>query len=125
MDIFDVIYNCRSMRRLDEKPVPTELLVELVGAANQAPSGSNMQMARWLVVTDADVKKDLAELNRKGVESYIGPKETRPDALAHQSKEHFLAAHFRAAASQAPGGRGDRLANTSSLSSVQSTIPKK
>ena len=87
MDIFDVIYNCRSMRRLDEKPVPAELLVELVGAANQAPSGSNMQMARWLVVTDADVKKDLAVLNRKGVESYIGPKKTRPDALPHQSKE--------------------------------------
>ena len=80
MDIFDVIYNCRSMRRLDEKPVPAELLVELVGAANQAPSGSNMQMARWLVVTDADVKEDLAALNRKGVESYIGPKKTRPDA---------------------------------------------
>ena len=87
MDIFDVIYNCRSMRRLDEKPVPAELLVELVGAANQAPSGSNMQMARWLVVTDAEVKKDLAALNRKGVESYIGPKKTRPDALPHQSKE--------------------------------------
>ena len=79
LDIFDVIYKCRSMRRLDEKPVPAELLVELVGAANQAPSGSNMQMARWVVVTDAAVKKDLAAFNRTGVARYIGHKETRPD----------------------------------------------
>ena len=34
MDIFDVIYNCRAMRRLDTKPVPAELLVKLIDAAN-------------------------------------------------------------------------------------------
>ena len=68
MDIFDVIYNCRAMRRLDTKPVPTELLVKLVDAANQAASGSNMQRARWIVVTDTGVKKKLADLNRQGVE---------------------------------------------------------
>ena len=44
MDIFDVMYNCRSMRRLDKKPVPAELLVRLVDAANQAPSGSNLSL---------------------------------------------------------------------------------
>ena len=73
MDVFDVMYHCRSMRRLDKKPVPAELLVKLVDAANQAPSGSNMQNARWLVVTDNNIKKELADLNRKGVKSYIGP----------------------------------------------------
>ena len=87
MDIFDVMYNCRSMRRLDKKPVPAELLGRLVDAANQAPSGSNMQTARWIVITDDKVKKGLADLNRKGVESYIGPQKSRLDAVAHQSKE--------------------------------------
>ena len=90
MDIFDVIYNCRAMRRLDTKPVPAELLVKLVGAANQAASGSNMQRARWIVVTDTAVKKILADLNRQGVESYIGPQTSRPDAVPHQSKEKRL-----------------------------------
>jgi len=90
MDIFDVIYNCRAMRRLDTKPVPAELLVKLVGAANQAASGSNMQRARWIVVTDTAVKKKLADLNRQGVESYIGPQTSRPDAVPHQSKEKRL-----------------------------------
>ena len=78
------------MRRLDTKPVPAELLVKLVGAANQAASGSNMQRARWIVVTDTAVKKKLADLNRQGVESYIGPQTSRPDAVPHQSKEKRL-----------------------------------
>jgi len=78
------------MRRLDTKPVPADLLVKLVGAANQAASGSNMQRARWIVVTDTAVKKKLADLNRQGVESYIGPQTSRPDAVPHQSKEKRL-----------------------------------
>ena len=90
MDIFDVIYNCRAMRRLDTKPVPEELLVKLVDAANQAASGSNMQRARWIVVTDGGVKKKLADLNRHGVESYIGPQTSRLDVVPHQSKEKRL-----------------------------------
>jgi nitroreductase len=78
------------MRRLDTKPVPAELLVKLVDAANQAASGSNMQRARWIVVTDTGVKKKLAHLNHQGVESYIGPQTSRPDAVPHQSKEKRL-----------------------------------
>jgi len=85
-----VIYNCRAMRRLDTKPVPAELLVKLVDAANQAASGSNMQRARWIVVTDTSVKAKLANLNRQGVESYIGPQTARLNAVPHQSKEKRL-----------------------------------
>ena len=65
MDIFDVMFNCRAMRRLDTKPVPAELLIKLVASANQAPSGSNMQIARWIVVTDESVKKKLADLKER------------------------------------------------------------
>jgi nitroreductase len=49
-----------------------------------------MQRARWIVVTDDGVKKKLADLNRQGVESYIGPQTSRPDAVPHQSKEKRL-----------------------------------
>ena len=84
-DLFEVMYNCRAMRRLDTRPVPEELLVKLVAAANQAPSGSNMQNARWIVVTDPEVKAQLAELNRVGVEAYIGPQVENPGSLPHQN----------------------------------------
>ena len=90
MDIFDVMFNCRAMRRLDTKPVPAELLIKLVTSANQAPSGSNMQIARWIVVTDEDVKKKLADLNRQSVESYIGPQRAQADAMSHHPKAKRL-----------------------------------
>lgn len=87
MELFDVMYNCRAMRRLDTKDVPEELLVKLVDAGNQAPSGSNMQNGRWIVVRDPDVKQKLADLNRKGVEAYIGPQMDNIEGLSHQSAD--------------------------------------
>jgi nitroreductase len=86
MGIFEVMYNCRAMRRLDTREVPEELLVKLVDAANQAPSGSNMQNARWIVVRDPEVKQQLADLNRAGVDAYVGPQSERPGSLPHQSE---------------------------------------
>jgi len=74
------------MRRLADREVPEDLLVELISAANQAPSGSNMQSARWIVVRDQDTRKRLSDLNKQAVEAYIGPQSTRPGSLPHQSE---------------------------------------
>ena len=87
MDLFDVMYHCRAMRKLDSKPVPEELLVKLIDAANQAPSGSNMQGGRWLIVRDPEVKQQLAALNRQAVEAYIGPMKDNPGSLPHQDED--------------------------------------
>ena len=76
--LHDAIHNCRAMRRLKSDEVPEELLVRLVDAANQAPSGSNSQKARWVVVRDAAVKKQLADLNRLHAEPYIRPNLENP-----------------------------------------------
>ena len=46
-----------------------------------------MQNGRWIVVRDADVKRQLAELNRKGIEAYIGPQMDNPGSLPHQSED--------------------------------------
>lgn len=86
MGIFDVIYHCRAMRRLKPDPVPEELLLKLVDAGNQAPSGGNRQPTRWIIVRDPVQRKALAELNRKAVRSYIGSDVTRPGSLPHQSE---------------------------------------
>ena len=73
MGIFETINNCRAMRKLDSREVPQGDLGKLISAANQAPSGSNNQNARWIIVRDLEVKTKLAELNRAGVESYLAP----------------------------------------------------
>jgi nitroreductase len=60
------------------------MLEKLVEAANQAPSGSNTQNARWIIVRDPAVKAQLAELNRVGVENYLAPLIDNPGSLPHQ-----------------------------------------
>ena len=72
MGIFETIYNCRAMRRLKPDPVPENLLVKLIDAANQAPTGSNQQGARWIVVRDAEQRSRLAALNKTAATRYIG-----------------------------------------------------
>ena len=80
LSLEDVIYNCRAMRRIESTEVPEKLLVKLISAANQAPSGSNSQMARWVVVRDASIKKKLADLNRRYLEPYIQPSLDNPSS---------------------------------------------
>ena len=87
MGIFEVMYNCRAMRRLAPDPVPEELLTKLIEAANQAPTGSNRQGARWIIVRDAEQRRRLADLNRAAVTTYVGPQAGRPTSLPHQSAE--------------------------------------
>ena len=87
MSLFDVIYNCRAMRRIKREPVPEDLLLRLIDAAHQAPSGSNAQNGRWLVVRDPEQRSKLAALNLKAVQAYAGPASARPAALPHQDAE--------------------------------------
>ena len=86
-DLFDVMYHCRAMRRLKTDPVPDELIVKLIDAGNQAPSGSNQQGARWIAVKDPSQKAKLAELNQQAVKAYTGVETTRLDSLPHQPSD--------------------------------------
>lgn len=87
MGLFDAMYNCRAMRRLQSTPVPEELLIKLIDAANRAPSGSNSQNARWIIVRDPVQKQKLADLNKKAVDAYAAGDSQRATALPHQSAE--------------------------------------
>lgn len=57
-------------KRLDlEREVPDDVLLDCLQLAVQAPTGSNRQGWRWMVVRDADKKAALAEMyNRAGGE---------------------------------------------------------
>lgn len=63
----------RSVRkRLDlETPVPTEIITECLQLAVQAPTGSNSQGWRWMVVTDPDKRSALADLYRRAGTDYL------------------------------------------------------
>ena len=60
-----VMSTCRAMRRLRPDPVPDDHVQRLIEAANCAPSGRNLQRARWIVVRDAAQRQHIADLNRR------------------------------------------------------------
>lgn len=68
-------------KRLDlSRPVPREVVDECLELAVQAPTGSNSQNWRWVVVDDADKRRALAELYRRGGEAYLTGANTRAQA---------------------------------------------
>ena len=79
-DLFYAIHHTRAMRRFKSDPIPDEVLEKLLDAANQGPTGSNKQNARWIVVSDPAQKQKLADLNRAAADNYIGsPTAIAPD----------------------------------------------
>ena len=63
----------RSVRkRLDfDREVPREFVMDCLELGLQAPTGSNRQGWRWLVVTDEDKRRELGRLYRKGGDEYL------------------------------------------------------
>ena len=58
--LFDVMYSCRAMRRFKPDPIPESVLLELVDAALQGPSGSNAQNWTFVIVRDRAQKERIA-----------------------------------------------------------------
>lgn len=84
MGVFEVMHNCRAMRRLSPEPVPEATLLKLIEAATQAATGGNTQRARWIVVRDGQQKKRIAELNREASEAFVKSRIERGESLPHQ-----------------------------------------
>ena len=62
----ELLSTTRSVRkRLDLiRPVGRDVILECIGLAMQAPTASNAQDCRWLVITDADKRAAIAEIYR-------------------------------------------------------------
>lgn len=60
MNVYEAIKTRRSVRAYQDKPVPAEVLTRLLNAARLAPSGSNRQPWKFVVVTNPQTRKQLA-----------------------------------------------------------------
>lgn len=60
MELIQGIRERRSIRKFEDRPVPRELLREVVETAAYAPSWKNTQTARYLVVDDKEKIRELA-----------------------------------------------------------------
>ncbi len=60
--ILDNIHSRRSVREFEQKPILQDVLKEIIDAGNAAPSGMNTQGWRFVVITDPESRKLLADL---------------------------------------------------------------
>lgn len=61
MDIYDLIEKRRSVRTFREDPIPSESMDKLKNAIRMAPSAHNAQSYKFILVTDAELKKRIAD----------------------------------------------------------------
>ena len=61
MDLMTVIKERKSVRAFSKEPVPDTLILEVLEAARLAPSWTNTQTWRFIVVKDADTRQKLSE----------------------------------------------------------------
>ena len=69
--IIDVIKSRRSIRAYEPTPIPKDVLLTLIEAANHAPSGMNMQPWRFVVVENQDFKKKLLDSAIPNAKRYL------------------------------------------------------
>jgi nitroreductase len=70
MDFFDAVKGRYSTRAYQDKPVEEEKLLQILDAARLAPSASNRQEWRFIVVRDAEKRAKLADIAHK--QAFVG-----------------------------------------------------
>jgi len=70
VDVKTAISTRRSIRKYEKKPIPAELLDELLECARQAPSACNDQRWAMIVVTEEDTKQRLVKAS--GGQRFVG-----------------------------------------------------
>lgn len=64
MDTLQAIRTRRSVRRFEKKPIPEELLKDLLAAAMSAPSARNSQPWQFVVIDRPDLLDQASRINR-------------------------------------------------------------
>ena len=61
MDVIEAIKTRRSIRSFSDKPVPRELIEEIIETGRAAPSAGNRQARDFFVITDTGTKQKIVE----------------------------------------------------------------
>ena len=81
MDALEAIMTTRAIRRFTDEPVSEDDVWTCLRAAQQGPSGGNVQPTRYLVVTDPDVRAEVGKLYRSAFTRYAEMAPERTDAV--------------------------------------------
>jgi nitroreductase len=94
MDLFEIMYSAGSIRRLRSDPVPDEIITKILDAAIRAPSGSNAQSWVFIVIKDAETRRQLGAVYKKAsdilIKLYAGA--PRPLHMDENKYQRFMQA---------------------------------
>jgi nitroreductase len=82
-------------KRLDlTRPVEPEVVLDCIRLSQQVPTGSNQQGWRWMVVTDPDKRKQLAELYGRAGADYLKDGQKRAEEGGHAQTARVLGSAY-------------------------------
>jgi len=64
MNVYDAIKLRRTIRKFTQEPLNHSDLMKLVDCARMAPYGANLQPLKYMIITDADVLRDIYPLTK-------------------------------------------------------------
>ncbi len=70
MELMDAIMTLRAIRRFNDEPVTEDEIKTCLRAAQQAPSGGNIQPWQFLVITEAATKAEIGDIYRRAYDRY-------------------------------------------------------
>ena len=68
-DIWEVMYTQRAIRRWKADPVPEDLIWRVIEAGTKAPSGSNLQPWRFVIIQNQETRQAIAAQLSKGLQN--------------------------------------------------------
>ena len=94
--LFEAIYSQRAIREFKPDPVPDELIHKLIEAGTKAPSGSNRQGWKFLVIRDVELKRRIGEYYNRARESRYGGGAAPPSNIPprRQAASNYMAEHL-------------------------------
>jgi nitroreductase len=96
MELDEALSTTRAVRRFTDEPITDEDILACIAAAVQAPSGGNIQPWQFVVVTDAAIRRALADVYRRAYARYE-PALLRVRPPATTAEEDASFARMRAA----------------------------
>jgi nitroreductase len=74
VSLYEGLLSTRAIRRYTDEPIPDEALRDILFAASRAPSGSNRQPFRFIVLTDGPVAREAKRLIGVGAREFWSAK---------------------------------------------------
>ena len=93
LSFFDLVYSVRAMRRIKTDPVPIELMMKVLNAGVQAPSGQNLQPWKFVLISDAEKKLWFSQRYTQAIESRF--KFSRDDPRAKPPGKQLKALYYQ------------------------------